>query len=150
MTDLLSISIWVFMSLIIKQIDNNNSGTDGGINPLQQQDDLDSNQSGQGTIGGVANGIGFYSFDPIVQFIKIAIIAFSILLLGLSVSAYKKTRLKSIVYAGTAFGLFAVQTLIDYLEDVVKGFDQPYNDVIFYAMTLTILVLFFVAIVRRK
>ena len=89
-------------------------------------------------------------YEPIVQVIKIGIATFSLLLLGLSISAYKKTALKGIVYAAVAFGLFAVQLFFDYLEDALKGWEQPYNDVIFYALTLAILVLFFLAVVRRK
>jgi hypothetical protein len=53
------------------------------------------------------------------------------------------------VYAAIAFGLFSAQLFFDYLEDAVEGWEQPFNDVIFYAMTLAILVLFFLAIVRR-
>ncbi len=94
--------------------------------------------------------VGAETYEPIVQIIKIGIAAFSLLLLGLSISAYKKTALKSIIYASVAFGLFAAQLFFDYLEDAVKSFEQPYNDVIFYAMTLAILVLFFLAIVRRN
>jgi hypothetical protein len=90
------------------------------------------------------------AYEPIVQIIKIGIAAFSVLLLGLSLSAYRKTAIKSIIYAAVAFGLFAAQLLFDYLEDAVQGWEQPYNDVIFYAMTLAILALFFLAIVRRK
>ncbi len=89
-------------------------------------------------------------YQPIEQIIKIGIAAFSLLLLGLSISAYRKTALKGIVYAAVAFGLFAVQLFFEYLEDAVEGFDAPYNDVIFLGMTLAILVLFFMAIVRRK
>lgn len=89
-------------------------------------------------------------YEPIVQIIKIAIAAFSLLLLGLSLSAYSKTKLKKIIYAAIAFGLFAVQLFFDYLEDAVPSFETAYNDIIFYAMTLAILVLFFVAVVRRK
>jgi hypothetical protein len=89
-------------------------------------------------------------YEPIVQVIKIGIAAFSLLLLGLSISAYRKTALKAIIYAAVAFGLFAVQLFFDYLEDALEGWEQPYNDVIFYAMTLAILVLFFLAVVKRK
>jgi hypothetical protein len=89
-------------------------------------------------------------YEPIVQIIKIGIAAFSLLLLGLSLSAYSKTKLKKIIYAAIAFGLFAVQLFFDYLEDAVPAFETPYNDIIFYAMTLAILVLFFVAVVRKK
>ena len=78
------------------------------------------------------------------------IAAFSILLAGLSVYAYRKTAIKGIIYAAIAFGLFAVQMLFEYLEDEVAGFDAPFNDIIFLGMTLAILVLFFLAIVWRK
>jgi ABC-type phosphate transport system permease subunit len=54
------------------------------------------------------------------------------------------------VYAAVAFGLFAIQMFFDYLEDAVEAFDTPYSDIIFFGITLAILVLFFMAIVRRK
>jgi len=91
----------------------------------------------------------FEPYKPIEQMIKIGITAFSVLLVGLSISAYRKTRLKAIVYAAVAFGLFAVQMFFDYLEDAVEGFETPYNDIIFLGITLAILVLFFMAIVRK-
>jgi hypothetical protein len=89
-------------------------------------------------------------YKPIEQMIKIGITAFSILLLGLSISAYRKTRLKAIVYAAIAFGLFALQIFFDYLEDSIEDFETPYNDVIMLGITLAILVLFFMAIVRKR
>ena len=97
----------------------------------------------------VPTQVEFEPYKPIEQMIKIGITAFSVLLLGLSISAYRKTRLKAIVYAAVAFGLFAVQIFFDYLEDAVEGFETPYNDVIFLGITLAILVLFFIAIVRK-
>ncbi len=39
---------------------------------------------------------------------------------------------------------------VDYLQDAVKEFDTPYADIIFFGITLAILVLFFMAIVRKK
>lgn len=89
-------------------------------------------------------------YEPIEQLIKIAIGAFSVLLLGLSLSAYKKTALKRILYAALAFGLFAVQMFFEYLGDTVEAFDTPFNDAIFSGITLAILGLFFLAIVRKK
>ena len=97
----------------------------------------------------VPTEVEYEPYKPIEQMIKIGITAFSVLLLGLSISAYRKTRLKAIVYAAVAFGLFAVQIFFDYLEDAVEGFETPYNDVIFLGITLAILVLFFMAIVRK-
>jgi hypothetical protein len=92
----------------------------------------------------------FEPYEPIEQMIKVGIGVFSLLLLALSISAYRKTRLKGILYAAVAFGLFSAQMLFEYLEDAVKGFDSPFNDIIFTGFTLAILVLFFVAIVKRK
>lgn len=89
-------------------------------------------------------------YEPIVQLIKVGIAAFSLLLLALSISAYRKTSLKGIIYAAIAFGLFSAQLLFDYLEDTILSLEQPINDIIYYALTLAILVLFFFAIVRRK
>jgi hypothetical protein len=94
--------------------------------------------------------VEYEPYKPIEQMVKIGITAFSILLVGLSISAYRKTRLKAIVYAAVAFGLFAVQVFFDYLEDAVEGFEAPYTDIIFLGITLAILVLFFMAIVRKR
>ena len=135
-------SIWIVFSSLIRQISNETGGSDEQV----------GNETGSNVTGDEL-GIGVMQsepYDPIVQIIKIGIAAFSVLLLGLSLSAYKKTALKSVIYAAVAFGLFAAQLLFDYLEDAVQGWQQPYNDVIFYAMTLAILVLFFLAVVRRR
>jgi len=141
-TDFLSMSIWIVLSSLIRQISNEADGSDQQV----------GNETGS-NVAGDELGIGVIQsdpYDPIVQIIKIGIAAFSVLLLGLSLSAYKKTALKSVIYAAVAFGLFAAQLLFDYLEDAVQGWQQPHNDVIFYAMTLAILVLFFLAVVRRR
>jgi uncharacterized membrane protein len=88
-------------------------------------------------------------YEPIEQVIKMAIGLVSILLLSLSLSAYKKTHQRTIIYAAIAFGLFALQMLFEYLGETMRAFEGPYNDLLFSAMTLAILVLFFFAIVRR-
>ena len=144
MTDLMFISIWLSISWPIRQLENGIGGNEA--------DELHSSESASDSaIGGVMGmGANVDPYEPIVQVIKIGIATFSLLLLGLSISAYNKTAHKGIVYAAVAFGLFAVQLFFDFLEDALKGWDQPYNDVIFYAMTLAILVLFFLAVISRK
>lgn len=124
MTDLSVLPLWMMLSWIIRQIENSidEAGTSTEAEP----------------------------FEPVEQGIKLAIVAFSLLLLGLSISAYKKTALKRILYAAVAFGLFAVQMFFDYLGDAVVAFDMPINDVIFSGITLAILALFFMAIVKKK
>ena len=106
----------------------------------------------QSVLGQVESGsaISDGQYEPIVQLLKIAIGGFSLLLLALAISAYRKTALKGLIYAAVAFGLFAAQLFFDFLEDSIESLQQPYNDVIFYALTLGVLVFFFLAIVRGR
>ena len=151
MTDFLSMPIWFFMlSWLIRQVDN---GIGGGSDDEPDEEGDEDEISTKGTVGDELVGIEqdeVEPYEPITQAIKIAIAAFSLLLLGLSISAYKKTALKKTLYAAVAFGLFAIQMFVDYLEDAVKALDTPYTDIIFFGITLAILVLFFMAIVRKK
>ena len=150
MTDFLSMPIWFFLlSWFIRQVEN---GIGDGDNELEEEGDENTTTS-EGIAGDESIGIEEVEvepFEPITQAIKIAIAAFSLLLLALSISAYKKTALKRILYASIAFGLFAIQMFFDYLEDAVEAFDTAYTDIIFFGITLAILVLFFMAIVRKK
>lgn len=150
MTDILSMPIWFFLlSWLIRQVEN---GIGDGDNELEEESDENTTTS-EGIAGDESIGIEEVEvepFEPITQAIKIAIAAFSLLLLALSISAYKKTALKRILYASLAFGLFAIQMFFDYLEDAVEAFDTAYTDIIFFGITLAILVLFFMAIVRKK
>jgi hypothetical protein len=149
-TDFLSMPIWFFLlSWLIRQVEN---GIGDGDSDLEEESDENITTS-EGIAGDESIGIEDVEvepYEPITQAIKIAIAAFSLLLLALSISAYKKTALKRILYASIAFGLFAIQMFFDYLEDAVEAFDTAYTDIIFFGITLAILVLFFMAIVRKK
>ena len=152
MTDLLSMPIWFFvLSWLIRQVDNGIGGSSSNDDEPDEQGE--ENETGSEGTGGDELGIEQMEvepYEPITQAIKIAIAAFSLLLLALSISAYKKTAFKKTLYAAVAFGLFAIQMFFDYLEDAVESFDTAYSDVIFFGITLAILVLFFMAIVKRK
>jgi len=152
MTDLLSMPIWFFLlTWLIRQVESGISP--GGDNDLDEEGDRNQTEPEEETGGDESLGIEQMEvepYEPITQAIKIAIAAFSLLLLGLSISAYKKTSLKRLLYAAVAFGLFSIQMFFDYLEDAVPAFDTPYSDIIFFGITLAILVLFFMAIVRRN
>ena len=150
MTDLLSMPIWFFMlSWLIRQVENGIGDFDNEPEEEANENETTSEGIGEDTRIEIEQ-MEVEPYEPITQVIQIAIAAFSLLLLGLSISAYKKTSLKRILYAAVAFGLFAIQIFFDYLEDAVEAFDTPYSDIIFYGITLAILVLFFMAIVRRK
>jgi hypothetical protein len=143
--------VWFFLlSWLIRQVEDG-IGDDGNNEPDEEVNEKETTSEGIGedTRIGIEQ-MEVEPYEPITQVIQIAIAAFSLLLLGLSISAYKKTSLKRILYAAVAFGLFAIQIFFDYLEDAVEAFDTPYSDIIFYGMTLAILVLFFMAIVRKK
>jgi hypothetical protein len=127
MTEFMFVPVWLLLSWLVRQVE-------GGLD----EDEIGEDAADPGE-----------PYEPTVQIIKVGIAVFSLLLLALSITAYRKTALKGIVYAAIAFGLFSAQLFFDYLEDAVEGWEQPFNDVIFYAMTLAILVLFFLAIVRR-
>jgi len=90
-------------------------------------------------------------YEGVVDVLRIVIAALSVLLLTLSLSAYRRTSLRRLLIAATAFGLFAVQIVFEFLDDTLAGpFGPPYNDIISSGITLTILVLFFLAIVKGK
>jgi hypothetical protein len=146
MADFMFAPIWLMLSWLIRQVEN------GIDNEPDEEEEGNETQGGSEAVQTEDQGMvaAEDAYEPAVQLIKIGIAAFSVLLLGLSISAYKKTALKGIIYAAIAFGLFAAQLFFDYAEDAIEGWEQPFNDVIFYAMTLAILVLFFMAIVRRK
>jgi hypothetical protein len=141
--------IWFFLlSWLIRQIENGIGDGDNELDEEASENETTSEGIGEDTRIGMEQ-VEVEPYEPITQAIQIAIAAFSLLLLGLSISAYKKTSLRRILYAAVAFGLFAIQIFFDYLEDAVEAFDAPYSDIIFYGMTLAILVLFFMAIVRK-
>ena len=72
------------------------------------------------------------------------------MLLALSISAYRKTRLKKIAYAMVAFALFAAYLFYEYLEGIFKFLGDTYSDIILPSMIFGVLVLFFLAIVRKN
>jgi hypothetical protein len=96
----------------------------------------------------IAYQVDVSAFEGIERVITIAIAALSILLLALSLSAYRRTHVRRLLYAAAAFGLFAVQTLVEFLEDI-SGVGGSYAIVITPSITLAILVLFFLAIVSK-
>jgi inner membrane protein involved in colicin E2 resistance len=149
-------SIWFFLlSWLIRQVENGIG--DGGDEPEEEEEEEGGSENETTSEGidedepiGIEPMTEVEPYEPITQAIKIAIAVFSLLLLGLSISAYKKTALKRLLYAAVAFGLFAIQMFFDYLEDAVEGFDTAYSDIIFFGITLAILVFFFIAIVRKQ
>ncbi len=84
------------------------------------------------------------------EIIEIIVGIFALFLFALSISAYRIIKLKKMIFAIAAFGLFAVESFIDYLEDVLPSFDAPFIDILLAIISLAILILFFLAFVKRK
>jgi hypothetical protein len=90
-------------------------------------------------------------YDSIESIIQAAIGIFSLLLLALSILAYRRTGLKKIVFAAIAFSLFAIQLILEALEETIGILEEPpIGDILSASLTLSILVLFFLAIVRKS
>ena len=99
----------------------------------------------------IASFVSIGIYDTIEGIIYVIGAIFSVILVALSISAYKYTGIKKIKYAIVAFGLFVAFLLYEYLEQTFKAsFNTPYTDIIIPSTSLAILVLFFLAIVRKK
>jgi general stress protein CsbA len=88
-------------------------------------------------------------FDLIERMLYVAATALAALLFALSVSAYRNTHLKKLLYANIAFSFFGIFLFYEYLEHTIP-LDNPFTDIIFPSMALSILVLLFLAIVNKK
>ena len=82
--------------------------------------------------------------------IELGIVAFALVLFALSITAYRNTRIKKILFASAAFGLFAIQIFVDSIESYLNFLDENITGIILKLMTFVILVLLFVAIVKKK
>ena len=82
--------------------------------------------------------------------LEIGIGIFSLLLFAISITAYRNTGIKKILFASAAFGLFGIQLLVDSLEDYVLWMDEEIIDILVPLITFAILILFFVAIVKKR
>ena len=90
-------------------------------------------------------------YEGIESVILAATGIFSLLLLALSVLAYKRIHIKKIVFAAIAFFLFAIQLILSSLEEAFGILEEPpIGDILISSMTLAILVLFFLAIVKKE
>jgi hypothetical protein len=90
-------------------------------------------------------------YDSIESIILAVTGVFSLLLLTLSILAYKRTGIKKIIFAAIAFSLFAIQLILESLEESLGILeDPPIGDILSSSLTLAILVLFFLAIVRKN
>ena len=75
---------------------------------------------------------------------------FAALLCGLSLIAYKKIKLKRILFVSIAFGLFAIRTIVSHFDIFMPEIESSLIEMTLAIMTFVALSLFFIAIVRKE
>jgi uncharacterized membrane protein YhfC len=84
------------------------------------------------------------------ELLNIGIAAFALILLALTLSTYRRTRLRRLLLVSAAFGLFAVEVVMRELDAFVFAVGFQTDQVITTVMELIALLLFFLAIVMRN
>jgi len=74
---------------------------------------------------------------------------FAAILIALSISAYRNTKLRKLLYAIVAFLLFGIFLFYEFLEHSMS-LENTFTEIVIPFMGLSILVLFFMAIVNKK
>lgn len=88
-------------------------------------------------------------FDFVESLLYVVGTIFAAILIALSISAYRNTHVKKLLYAIIAFFLFGIFLFYEYLEHSIP-LDNPFTDIVLPSMALSILVLFFLAIVKKR
>lgn len=89
-------------------------------------------------------------FSEVFTVTQLSVIAISILLMVLSITIYRNKNLKRIAFAITIFAIFAIQHIINYVDaKVVDIMPDDMRYAIYSSMTLVIIILFFLAIVKK-
>lgn len=92
-------------------------------------------------------GAGFSEIFTVTQ---ISIIVISILLMILSITIYRNKKLKRIAFAIAIFAIFAIQHILNYVDaKLVDIMPDDMRYALYSSMTLVIIVLFFLAIVKK-
>lgn len=74
---------------------------------------------------------------------------FAFLLFGLSLVAYRNTRMRKILFVSIAFGLFGLRTVVSHLDLFIPEVESSLVEVMLAIMGFVALSLFFIAIVRK-
>lgn len=89
-------------------------------------------------------------FETTEDVLNVAIAVFALLLLALSVSAYRRTRLRRLLLVSVAFALFAVEVLVRQLDVLVFAVGFQVDEILTTMLEFVILLLFFFAVVSKR
>ncbi len=80
--------------------------------------------------------------------LNLAVGLFAVILLALSLNAYRKTKLRRLLFVSAAFGFFALSVVVRNIEIfILPGIDV--DEVLVTSLELVMLLLFFLALVLR-
>jgi len=84
------------------------------------------------------------------EVLNAAVGLFALVLFALTISTYRRTRLRRLLIVSVAFLLFAVEVVIRQLDAFVLAVGYQTDQVIAVAIDFFILLLFFLAVVVKK
>ena len=85
-----------------------------------------------------------------LEFLDAAVGLFALILFALSLSAYRRTRLRRLLIVSAAFALFAVEVAVSQIDSVIFAIGYQSDQIITTILELLILLLFFLAVVVKK
>ena len=81
--------------------------------------------------------------------LSLVVVAFAVVLLALSLNAYRKTKIRRLLFVSAAFGFFALSVVVRNIEFfILPGIDV--DEVLVTALELLALSLFFLALVFKE
>ena len=86
----------------------------------------------------------------VYEYLNVVVAIVAVILLAVSLIAYRKTNLRRLVLVSIAFGLFAVEAFIRELDELALVFGSGTEQIIVIVLDLAILLLFFLALVLSK
>lgn len=84
------------------------------------------------------------------EILNLAVGLFAVILLIISLASYHRTGLRRMLLVSGTFALFAGKTLFHHVGIILFNWGAQTEDIVFTAMDLLILILFFLAITSNK
>jgi len=84
------------------------------------------------------------------EILNAGIAVFALILLVLTLSTYRRTKLRSLLLVSAAFGLFAVEVVIRQFDVFVFAVGYQTDQIITTVMEFIVLLLFFLAVVMKR
>jgi hypothetical protein len=97
----------------------------------------------------VLDGLVAYDYDAI-ELLNFGIGVLALLLMAVALNAYRRTKLKRLLFVSAAFGLFVAKTALENVDVVLFQLGPVVTQLLISLLDLAILLLFFVALVSSR